>query len=149
MNKTAQQQIVSDFYNAGVQLALSGGGMEKNARVSLNALRQALSGGTAQSADVSRAIAERLSGQAGTAFGGLGGLGAYMKMTGESPGLALAGLPVGAAMTLGGAGLGNVIGRNVGGGLGSIEGYLSGLAPFRATGNFLADPFRRVPGIRG
>ena len=148
MNKTAQQQIVSEFYNAGIHLALSGGGMEKNARVSLNALRQALSGRTAQSADVSRAIAERISGQAGTALGGLGGLEAYLQMTGGG-GLALAGLPVGAALTAGGAGLGNIIGRNVGAGLGRAEGYLSGLAPFRASGNFLADPFRRVPGIRG
>ena len=31
MNKTAQQQIVSDFYNAGIHLALKGGGMEKTA----------------------------------------------------------------------------------------------------------------------
>lgn len=31
MNKTAQDQIANHFYNAGVQLALSGGGMEKNA----------------------------------------------------------------------------------------------------------------------
>jgi hypothetical protein len=31
MNKTAQDQIANHFYNAGVQLALRGGGMEKNA----------------------------------------------------------------------------------------------------------------------
>jgi hypothetical protein len=31
MNKTAQDQIANHFYNAGVQLAISGRGMEKNA----------------------------------------------------------------------------------------------------------------------
>ena len=28
-------------------------------------------------------------------------------------------------------------------------GHISGLEPFRNMGNFLADPLRRVPGIRG
>lgn len=144
MNKLAEH-----YYQLGVQLALNNTGMEKNAFISMKALRKALSSGSRQSAELGKALGERHLGQLGTGYGAAGG--AFLS------GLANKGMhldPVTATIlagggVLGGGALGNILGRNVGRGVGGVHGYLGGLAPFRATGNFLADPLARVPGIRG
>lgn len=147
MNKVAEH-----YYQLGVQLALNNTGMEKNAFISAKALRKALSGGSRQSAEIYKALGERHLGQMGTLAGGsLGGMagllgGAAAAAEGANP--LLMGLLGGGGLVAGG-GLGNIVGRNVGRGVAGIEGYIGGLAPFRATGNFLADPLARVPGIRG
>jgi hypothetical protein len=146
MNKTAQDQIVNHFYNLGLQAALGNSGMDKTAFVSAAALRRALAGGAEQSAAIGRAGGERLYGIGGTLAGAGAGAGAGAALGGESAILS-------ALLGLGGAGAGaaagNIVGRNVGAPLGHGLGYLSGLKPFRAVGNVLADPLRRVPGIRG
>ena len=69
MNKIAQDQIANHFYNAGVQLALSGRGMEKNAFSMRNAKQVA-------------------GGIAGAGVGGAGGLYGGGILGGIKPGLA-------------------------------------------------------------
>jgi hypothetical protein len=141
MNKLAEH-----YYQLGVQLALNNTGMEKNAFISMKALRSALSKGSRQSAEIYKALGERHLGQMGTMHGAAGGALLASKVQHLDPSLQLLLAGTGA---VGGGALGNILGRNVGRGVAGVEGYISGLAPFRATGNFLADPLRRVPGIRG
>lgn len=145
MNKLSHDQVANHFYNMGVQAALGNSGMEKNARVGLEALHKLLSAGSSQTSTLGKAIGERAGGQVGTVLGGLGGLGAGLNISGNP----VLDVLLGGAGTVGGASLGNIVGRNLAGLQGQVQGYVSGLAPFRATGNFLADPLRRVPGIRG
>lgn len=146
MNKLSHDQIANHFYNLGAQLALGSAGMSKTAGISANALRKALSGGAEQSAAIGRALAERQAGQMGTLYGSTSGLGAGLAAGGDN--LLLSLLLAGAGSAAGGA-AGNIVGRRVGGVLGQGAGYVGGLEPFRSVGNFLADPLRRVPGIRG
>lgn len=145
MNKTAQDQIVNHFYNVGLQAALVNSGMEKNAKLSLEALHKLLAAGSSQSSALGKAIGQRQGGQVGTMLGGLGGAVAGTNISGNP----ILDVLLGTAGAGGGAALGNIVGRNLGGLHGQVGGYLAGLAPFRATGNFLADPLRRVQGIRG
>ena len=146
MDKLSRDQIANHFYNLGAQLALSSAGMSKTAGISADALRKALSGGAEQSAAIGRALAERQAGQMGTVQGGLTGLAAGLAASGDNALLQL--LLGGGGLAAGGA-AGNIVGRRVGGVLGQGAGYVGGLEPFRSVGNFLADPLRRVPGIRG
>lgn len=144
MNKLSQDQVANHFYNLGVQMALE---QTKTAGLSEKAIRKLLSAGGAESRALGRAFGERQLGQMGTLYGGAGGaaLGAGLGAEGGEL-LALLGGLGGAA---GGGALGNIVGRNVGAPLGELNAALTNLRPFKATGNFLADPLRRVPGIRG
>ena len=145
MNKLSHDQVANHFYNLGVQAALGNSGMDKTAKVGLEALHRILSSGSGQTAVLGKALGERAGGQVGTMLGGFGGLAAGTNISGNP----ILDVLLGGAGAAGGASLGNIAGRNLAGLQGQVQGYISGLAPFRATGNFLADPLRRVPGIRG
>ena len=149
MIKTAQQQAqYNAFYNMGVRAAL---GHTKTAGIKLitpHALGQMMSGGVGDSLILVTLKGERVGGQLGTLSGALGGgvFGEGLGMAAESPTLsALLGL----TGVVGGGALGNIGGRYLGAGLGGVTGAISGLAPLRAAGNFLADPLRLSPHIRG
>ena len=144
MNKLSHDQVANHFYNLGVQAAL-GGGMDKTAGLSVEKLHKLLSAGPSQSAALGKAMGQRYGGQSGTLVGG--GMGGLLGATATGNPVLDALLGLGGAA--GGAALGNIAGRGMGGLQGQLGGYIGGLAPFRATGNFLADPLRRVPGIRG
>lgn len=157
--KLSQEKIAQEYYNLGLQLALGDAGMEKSAGInlgalrramsggdiSLEALRRALSGGARQSAAIQGALTERGLGQLGTVQGGLAGMLSAAQLA-ETP--ALQALLGAGGLAAGGA-AGNILGRNVGHYAGRGLGYVSGMRPLKQLGNFVADPLRRVPGIRG
>jgi len=152
MTKEAKDNIYNTYYAAGLEQA-----MQKTAGMSVQQFRRLLSGGSHELAPLMKAIGERQGGQVGTVLGGLGGAqgGAIAgkelgMLLSENPALAAAmGIGGGIGGGLGLGALGNIAGRGVGGALGEASGLLQGMEHNRMINNFLADPLRRVPGIRG
>ena len=165
MTKEAQDNIYRAYYNAGVEHALqktAGISLDKFKRMfrgspSATDIRRMLAGGPEDLGAFYKALGERSGGITGTLSGALGG--GYMggsagqqlaEHLSASPELAATLMAAGGAVGgLGGSGIGNIAGRNLGALLGETSGIISGVPVNRYINNLLADPFKRVPGIRG
>lgn len=152
MIKTAQQQAqYNAFYNLGVRAALGHTKTAANLKylaVNPVSLRKMLSGGVDDSLLMGVVRGERTGGQLGSVAGALSG-GAIGEGLARASDIHSLELLAGLAGAVGGGSLGNIVGRHLGAGVGGMTGAISGLEPFRGIGNLLADPLRRVPGIRG